>query len=97
MRRFLFPILLMASIVGATAADTPPPIDLGPVPTGIAADPVRLTVPRATLQLIGQGVMKLPYEVAAPILNEIQTQLTAQDRAAAAEILARGKAAPPPQ
>ena len=33
---------------------------------------------RADLQLIGQGIMKLPYETAAPLLVELQKQLEAQ-------------------
>jgi hypothetical protein len=35
-------------------------------------------VTRAELQAIGQGVMKLPYETAAPLLIELQKQLEGQ-------------------
>ena len=41
-------------------------------------DPVKLEISRATLAKIAQGAMKLPYEDAAPILNELQRQLDAQ-------------------
>lgn len=69
-------VLLLASPVRAeeaAPAPVPPPV----------ADPVTLTLPRATLIAIGQGVMKLPYDVAAPILNTLNGQLVAADRAAA--------------
>jgi hypothetical protein len=42
------------------------------------ADRVKIDVSRAELQVIGQGVMKLPYETAAPLLIELQKQLEAQ-------------------
>lgn len=41
-------------------------------------DHVKVDVTRADLQVIGQGIMKLPYETAAPILIELQKQLEAQ-------------------
>jgi hypothetical protein len=41
-------------------------------------DRVKIDVSRADLQAIGQGVMKLPYETAAPLLIELQKQLEAQ-------------------
>jgi hypothetical protein len=41
-------------------------------------DHVKIDVTRADLQAIGQGVMKLPYETAAPLLIELQKQLEAQ-------------------
>jgi hypothetical protein len=41
-------------------------------------DHVKIDVTRADLQLIGQGIMKLPYETAAPLLIELQNQLAAQ-------------------
>jgi hypothetical protein len=41
-------------------------------------DHVKIDVTRAELQAIGQGVMKLPYETAAPLLIELQKQLEAQ-------------------
>jgi hypothetical protein len=41
-------------------------------------DRVKIDVTRADLQAIGQGVMKLPYETAAPLLIELQKQLEAQ-------------------
>jgi hypothetical protein len=41
-------------------------------------DRVKLDITRAELQVIGQGIMKLPYETAAPLLIELQKQLEAQ-------------------
>ena len=41
-------------------------------------DHVKIDVTRADLQAIGQGIMKLPYETAAPLLIELQSQLQAQ-------------------
>jgi hypothetical protein len=41
-------------------------------------DHVKIDVTRAELQAIGQGIMKLPYETAAPLLIELQNQLAAQ-------------------
>jgi hypothetical protein len=41
-------------------------------------DHVKIDVTRADLQTIGQGIMKLPYETAAPLLIELQKQLEAQ-------------------
>ena len=42
------------------------------------SDHVKIDVTRADLQAIGQGIMKLPYESAAPLLIELQKQLAAQ-------------------
>jgi hypothetical protein len=44
----------------------------------VPTDHVKIDVTRADLQLIGQGIMKLPYETAAPLLIELQSQLQAQ-------------------
>jgi hypothetical protein len=66
-------VLLTIGSRRACAADAPAAVP----------DPVTLTVTRATLQTIGAGVMKLPYETAAPVLNDLQAQLNAQDKAAA--------------
>ena len=41
-------------------------------------DRVKIDVTRAELQAIGQGVMKLSYETAAPLLIELQKQIEAQ-------------------
>lgn len=46
-------------------------------------DKVALTVTRAELQLIGQGLMELPYKTSAPIMGDLQAQLNAADQAAA--------------
>jgi hypothetical protein len=50
------------------------PIAFAQAPT----DHVKIDVTRADLQTIGQGIMKLPYETAAPLLIELQNQLKAQ-------------------
>jgi len=47
-------------------------------------DHIKIEVTRADLQAIGQGVMKLPYETAAPLLIELQKQIEAQTSKAAA-------------
>lgn len=48
--------------------------------TAIPPERIKLDLDRSTLALIAQGVMKLPYEQAAPILNELQRQLEAQQK-----------------
>ena len=56
-------------------------LSLALVPAAFAQAPtdhVKLDVTRAELQAIGQGIMKLPYETAAPLLIELQSQLQAQ-------------------
>lgn len=76
-RRFL---IVAAALFAAGAAIAQ---DAKPIP--VLVDPVPLTVSRATLQVIGKGVMKLPYEEAAPVLNDLQAQLTKADQAATEE------------
>jgi hypothetical protein len=46
-------------------------------------DKVKLEVTRADLQVIGQGLVELPYKTSAPVLNNLQAQLVATDKAAA--------------
>ena len=46
-------------------------------------DHVKIDVTRAELQIIGQGLMELPYKTAVPLLNTLQSQLLAADKAAA--------------
>ena len=56
-------------------------LPLALVPPALAQAPtdhVKIDVTRADLQTIGQGIMKLPYETAAPLLIELQSQLQAQ-------------------
>jgi hypothetical protein len=48
-----------------------------------SAEKMKLEVTRAELQLIGQGLMELPYKASAPVMNNLQTQLFAIDQAAA--------------
>ncbi|HEY8836215.1 MAG TPA: hypothetical protein VIO16_00755, partial [Dehalococcoidia bacterium] len=38
-------------------------------------DKVALSVTRAEMQIIGQGLMELPYKTVAPVLNDLQAQL----------------------
>lgn len=71
-----------------------------PSPPG-TADPVRLTVSRQNLLIIGQALQELPAKVANPILNDLQAQLTAADKAFAevakrAEEAKRTEPAPKP-
>ncbi len=47
-------------------------------------DHVKIDVTRAELQLIGQGLMELPYKTSAPVLNDLQAQLNAADQVAKA-------------
>ena len=47
-------------------------------------DRVKLDVSRAELQVIGQALMEMPYKTAAPVMNSLQQQLTANDQAVAA-------------
>lgn len=46
-------------------------------------DKVAITVTRAELQVIGQGLMELPYKTVAPVMNNLQAQLNAADQVAA--------------
>lgn len=46
-------------------------------------DKVSLVVTRAELQIIGQGLMELPYKTAVGVMNDLQVQLNAADQAAA--------------
>lgn len=47
------------------------------------SDHIKIDITRAELQLIGQGLMELPYKAAAPVLNSLQAQLNAADQAVA--------------
>lgn len=49
----------------------------------LPTDKVKIEITRAELQLIGQGLMELPYKTVAPVLNDLQAQLNAADQAAA--------------
>jgi hypothetical protein len=51
---------------------------VSPVFAQAPTDHVKIDVTRADLQTIGQGIMKLSYETAAPVLIELQKQLEAQ-------------------
>ena len=62
--------------------------------TPISNDKIKLEIPRAQLQIIGQGLMELPYKTAAPILSDLQAQLNAFDQAAAAEVKAKTEEKP---
>jgi hypothetical protein len=55
-------------------------------------DRIRLDVTRAELQVIGQGLMELPYKSAAPVMNDLQAQLNAADAQAAKAAAEKAKA-----
>jgi hypothetical protein len=76
--------LLLLALIPAAFAQAP-------------SDHVKIDVTRAELQTIGQGVMKLPYETAAPVLIELQKQLDAQTPKAEvpASAMAKPEAAAP--
>lgn len=82
-RTAIMSLALAAAIASAASAQTAPPGASLARPGPPPADPVTMTLSRATLQLIGQGVMELPYKTAAPVLNDLQSQINAIDRAAA--------------
>lgn len=56
------------------------------------SDKVSLTITRGELQVIGQGIMELPYKTAAPVMQSLQAQLAASEKAAAAAVAAKAKA-----
>jgi len=64
---------ILAATAMSFAQDAP-----APAPKMVAPDVVTLKIPAAELQLIAAGVMKLPYEQAAPIIADLQAQLNAQ-------------------
>jgi hypothetical protein len=47
------------------------------------SDKIKLEVTRAELQAIGQGLMELPYKTSAPIMGDLQAQMSAAEQAAA--------------
>jgi hypothetical protein len=63
--------------------------------TAPSTDKVALSVTRDELQIIGQGLMELPYKTAAGVMNDLQIQLRASDDAAA-KAAADAKAADKP-
>lgn len=62
--------------------------------TAPASDKIKLEVTRAELQMIGQGLMELPYKTVAPVLNDLQAQLNAADAAVKAAADAKPEAKP---
>lgn len=83
--------LALAALIGAAM-----PAYCQTLPT----DKVKIEITRAELQLIGQGLMELPYKTVAPVLNDLQAQLNAADQSAAkaaadAKVKADEKPAPP--
>lgn len=77
MKRLLLSTALLSLAMPAIAQD--------------ATDKVPLTVTRQSLQIIGKGLMELPYKEAAGVMNDLQLQLNAHD--AAAVEAAKAKAA----
>lgn len=74
-RRFLIAAAAIFAVASAAIAqDKPAPVAF--------QDPLQITISRAHLQAVGQGLMKLPYETAAPILADLQAQLNKADQAA---------------
>ena len=65
MLKFGLAVAVLFAFAGAAFAQAP-------------TDHVQIDVTRADLQAIGQGIMKLPYETAAPLLIELQKQIEAQ-------------------
>lgn len=49
----------------------------------LPTDKVALSVTRAELQVIGQGLMELPYKTSASVMVTLQQQINAADKAAA--------------
>lgn len=75
-RIVLVAILLLTAVVAAAQQQPSPPA---------IADPVKLTISRQTLLAIGQALQELPAKIANPILNDLQAQLAAADKAVADE------------
>lgn len=69
MKRLLFATAILLTTLPAIAQD--------------AQDKVPLTVTRAELQIIGQGLLELPYKTSAGVLQTLQLQLKANDDALA--------------
>ncbi len=46
-------------------------------------DRISLSVTRAELQIIGQGLMELPYKTSSQVLADLQSQINAADQAVA--------------
>jgi hypothetical protein len=74
MKKLLF-FTALISLTGPTFAQAPP---------AASNDPVKIELSRASLAAIAAGIMKLSYETAAPLLNDLQRQLDAQTPKAAA-------------
>lgn len=80
------PCLTLACLLGSAM-----PAFCQPAP---ANDKIKLEVSRATIQIIGQGLMELPYKTAAPVMNDLQLQLNAAEAKAAADAKARAEEKP---
>jgi len=68
--------ILFISVVAFAQEAAPPPI-------AQQAEIIPLKVSRQQLMLIGQGLQELPAKLANPLLNELQAQLNAVDKAVA--------------
>lgn len=81
MKRLLFATAILLTTLPAIAQD--------------AQDKVPLTVTRAELQIIGQGLLELPYKTSAGVLQTLQLQLKANDDALAEAAKKAAEAAKP--
>lgn len=92
--KFFFAVPLVALYTATAFAQQQPS------PPGVA-DPVKLTISRQTLLAIGQALQELPAKIANPILNDLQAQLAAADKAVADEVAKKAEEAkktePPPK
>lgn len=78
--------LTLSSLIGAAM---PAYCQTAPSPEKIHID-----VTRAELQLIGQGLMELPYKSSAPVMSNLQAQINAIDAKAAADTKAKAEEKP---
>ena len=60
-----------------------------------AQEKIQLSVTRQQLQVIGNGLMEMPYKNAADVMGTLQLQLNAHEEAAKAKAAEAAKAAEP--
>jgi hypothetical protein len=79
MRKILLAFVSCSIISAASSAFADGP----PVPAPSSEARIKLELTNAELQVIGQGLMELPYKLSAQVLNDIQAQLNATAKAKA--------------